>query len=156
LIRALLPNDLDTVCALVRGAVGGSPYEARLVEVARAAVLAPNVETRGLAAEEQGTVAGAAVYGEFSGAQGAGRLHFVAVADGARGRGIGTALVSCVARELRESEARFLLAEVPDDPARLGDYWALLARCGFREESRVDDLFRERIALAFLRLDLTP
>jgi len=49
--------------------------------------------------------------------------------------------------------ARFLLAEMPDDPA-LGTVFALLREHGFREEARVPDFYREGVALTFLRLEL--
>jgi hypothetical protein len=53
----------------------------------------------------------------------------------------------------RAAGARYLLAEMPDDPA-LGTVLALLRDHGFREEARVPDFYREGVALTFLRLDL--
>ena len=53
----------------------------------------------------------------------------------------------------KEAGARFLLAEMPDDPAR-GTVFALLREHGFREEARVPDFYREGVALTFLRLEL--
>jgi hypothetical protein len=46
-----------------------------------------------------------------------------------------------------------VVAELPDEEATIPGR-ALLARCGFREESRVPDFYREGVALVFLRLDL--
>ena len=140
----------------MREALASSPYEARAIEVLRLALDAPGAEAEGIVAMRGDAVIGVAVYGELAGAVGAGRLHLVAVAPGARGQGVGSALVAHAARALRERGARFLLAEVPDDPHVLGDYWALLVACGFFEESRVADFYRDGIALAFLRRALTP
>jgi hypothetical protein len=54
----------------------------------------------------------------------------------------------------RDAGARYLLAEMPDDPA-LGTVLALLRDHGFEEEARVPDFFREGVALSFLRLNLS-
>lgn len=150
----LAPAHLGAALAIVRDAAGGSPYEPELAEWLRSAVAAPGDEARATGAWEDGALAGVMVHGAFAGASGAGRLHVVAVAPARRSRGIGRALVSHAAADLRARGARVLVAEVPDDAPVLGDYWAFLARCWFREEARVEDLVRDGVAMAFLRLEL--
>jgi GNAT superfamily N-acetyltransferase len=154
--RPLGPADLDAAAAIVHRAIGGSRYEPRALELLRDAALAPGAEHRGLLVEHAGAPAGVAIYGWVAGASGVGRLYLVAVAEPVRGCGIARTLITALARELARDGARFLLAEVPDDPEILGDYWALLAACAFREESRVADLVQDGVALAFLRRELRP
>ena len=48
---------------------------------------------------------------------------------------------------------RLVIAELPDD-APVDGMRKLLLKSGFEEESRVDDLIRDGVALTFLRLDL--
>ncbi|HEX6535985.1 MAG TPA: GNAT family N-acetyltransferase [Gemmatimonadaceae bacterium] len=153
-LRSLGSSDLDAAVALVREAAGGTRYEQGAVEALTAAVLTPGVEARATGAFRDGSLAGVLVHGEFAGAIGAGRLHVVTVAAPWRAGGIGHALVGHAARELRARGARFVLAEVADDAPALGAYRAFLARCGFREESRVADLVADGVALTFLRQDL--
>jgi ribosomal protein S18 acetylase RimI-like enzyme len=66
---------------------------------------------------------------------------------------VGGRLMRAVSDASRAAGARYLLAEMPDDPA-LGTVLALLRDHGFREEARVPDFYREGVALTFLRLDL--
>lgn len=155
-LHSLAPADLAAAVTLVRAAVGGTRYEEGVVEALTAAVRTPGAEARATGARRGASLAGVMVHGEFAGAAGAGRLHVVAVDPPWRADGIGLALVAHAVRDLRARGARFLLAEVADDQPALGDYRAFLARCGFREESRVDDLVADGVALAFLRRDLAP
>jgi hypothetical protein len=53
----------------------------------------------------------------------------------------------------RTAGARYMLAELPDDPA-LGSVLTLLREHGFHEEARVPDFFRDGVALTFLRWTL--
>ena len=127
-----------------------------LVEQLSGAVRMPSEEARAFALHSpRRELLAVAVCGIFAGTRGAGRLHALTVQEGARGCGIGTMLLERVLADLRHRRARFILAEVPDDPPGLGDYWAFLARMGFREEGRVPDLFDGGVALAFLRRELT-
>jgi ribosomal protein S18 acetylase RimI-like enzyme len=77
----------------------------------------------------------------------------VVVTAGARLQGVALALMEAVHRDLAARGARFVLAEVPDDaigrPAR-----ELLDRCGYVEDSRVPDFFREGVPLLLLRREL--
>ena len=54
---------------------------------------------------------------------------------------------------LRSEGARYISADVPDDPA-IGAIVSLLRDSGFEEEARVPDFYREGVALTFLRLAL--
>jgi ribosomal protein S18 acetylase RimI-like enzyme len=141
---------------IIHAALGDSAYaiaaEETLDDVAEARVASS--ECRCLVHHMDADVDALIVFGTFAGAAGAGRLHLVAVDERARGRGLGAALLAAASDVLRAEGARFLLAEVADDPPVLGDYWAFLAEQGFREESRVEDLVRDGVALAFLRREL--
>jgi hypothetical protein len=75
------------------------------------------------------------------------------LAPGIQADDVGKRLMQAVGNVSRESGARFMLAEMPDDPA-LGTVYALLREHGFKEEARVPDFFREGVALTFLRLSL--
>lgn len=152
-LRALAAPDLDAALAVLRDAAPPA-YRDALADALRGAVGTPGDEARATGAWEEGELAGVVVHGAFAGAVGAGRLHGIAVAAPRRYAGIGTALLAHTMRELRARGSRFLLAEVPDDPPALGDYWAFLARGMFREEARVDDLVRDGVALAYLRREL--
>jgi hypothetical protein len=61
--------------------------------------------------------------------------------------------MNAVCDAMRQAGAKFLLAEMPDDPA-IGTVLSLLKHHGFREEARVPDFFRDGVALSFLRLTL--
>ena len=62
-------------------------------------------------------------------------------------------LLDRAAEDAARRGARFLLAEVPEDPA-LAPGHELLRRAGFRVESRIPDFVREGIGIAFVRRDL--
>ena len=110
-------------------------------------------EAWGLAAVRGGEVVGLVLLGLVAGAQGAGRLHLVVVTAGARLGGVGRLLLDHAAADAVARGARFLLAEIPEDPV-LAPAHALLRRAGFRVESRIPDFLREGIGIAFARRDL--
>lgn len=150
-LRPLSEGDLAAALALLRGAVPGASYAETLASVVETAALTPNPENRGIIADLDGHLAAIAVYGEYAGALGAGRLHLVAVAEECRRRGLGTMMMERIVEELSARAARFILAELPDDRPALDDYTAFLRACSFAEESRVPDLYRPGVALLFLR-----
>ena len=152
-LRPLSEGDLGAALALLRDAVRAPWYTDALASVVESAALAPSVEARGLIAELDGVLAALAVYGEYAGATGAGRLHLAAVAGSHRRRGLGTKLLSKIEEELTASAARFILAELPDDSHALDDYIAFLRARSFTEESRIPDFHRPGVALLFLRRD---
>ena len=90
----------------------------------------------------------------FGGTSGAGRLHFVVVEREARRTGAARALVDTAIAQLVASGARFVLAETPDDRGALPGADEFLRALEFSEESRVDDFFRDGVALSFMRREL--
>lgn len=135
-------------------ALGLSSYAAGALESLELAVRAPGAEARAVGALHGETLEGVAVFGEFAGAVGAARLHLVVVDEGARRSGVGRALVEAAVAHARNEASRFVLAEVPDDARALPGAREFLAALGFREESRVEDFFRDGVALTFVRRDL--
>jgi ribosomal protein S18 acetylase RimI-like enzyme len=146
----LLPRASD----VVERALRDTHYLSGALDTLQSAVRAPGAEGRALASMVGDDVEGVIVFGVFGGASGAGRLHFVAVENRARRAGVARALVSTAIASLAASHARFVLAELPDDPRELGGSREFLEALGFHEESRVDDFYRDGIALAFMRREL--
>jgi ribosomal protein S18 acetylase RimI-like enzyme len=151
--RPLLPEDTQGTRVLLLGALGVTPYIDRALEVLELAERGSDPEHRALVIARDGTVAGLALFGAIPGtAQGA-KLHTAVLAPGVSVDDVGGRLMRAVCDVARAGGARFLLAEMPDDPA-IGAVLALLREHGFREEARVPDFFREGVGLAFLRLAL--
>jgi ribosomal protein S18 acetylase RimI-like enzyme len=109
-------------------------------------------EYRALIARDTGAVIGLIVFGEIAGAIGAGRIYCVAVDDGARRRGIASALIEAACTELRSRGARFVAIEMAQDP-RLDAARAVAARAGFLAEGRVSDYVRDGVDLVLFRRD---
>jgi ribosomal protein S18 acetylase RimI-like enzyme len=151
--RALLAEDSQGTRVLLMGALGVTPYIDRALEVLSLAERGNDPEHRALVIARDGTVAGLILFGAIAGTIGGARLHTAALAPGVDADDVGDRLMRAVAKQSHESGARYMLAEMPDDPA-LGTVFTLLREHGFREEARVPDFFREGVALTFLRLPL--
>lgn len=151
--RPLRPDDAGAARVLLMGALGVTPYVDRALEVLELAKQGDHPEYRAIVVERDGTVAALALFGEVAGADAAARLFTAAVAPGVERSDVGGRLVDAVAEAARRDGARFLVAELPDDPA-IGAVLALLREHGFREEARVVDYFRDGVALSVLRLGL--
>jgi ribosomal protein S18 acetylase RimI-like enzyme len=151
--RSLLPEDAQGTRILLMGALGVTPYIDRALEVLAFAERGNDPEHRGSVIARDGTVAGLALFGTIAGTAGGARLHAAALAPGVQADDVGGRLMRAVSDSARALGARYVLAEMPDDPA-LGTVLALLREHGFREEARVPDFYREGVALTFLRLDL--
>lgn len=139
---------------LVERVLGGSRYAAGARDVLRSAVASPGPDALALACVRDAHLEGLIVFGIFGGTSGAGRLHIVAVENGARRAGVGGALVGAAVAALEHDGARLLLAELPDDPGALPEARAFLDALGFSEESRMENFFREGLALIFMRRTL--
>jgi GNAT superfamily N-acetyltransferase len=151
--RPLSPEDTQGTRVLLMGALGVTPYIDRALEVLELAERGNDPEHRALVIARDGTVAGIALFGMIGGTQGGARFHIAALAPSVSADDVGHRLMRAMAGAARDSGARYLLAEMPDDPA-LGTMLALLREHGFREEARVPDFYREGVALTFLRLSL--
>jgi GNAT superfamily N-acetyltransferase len=149
--RPLLPEDIQGTRVLLMGALGVTPYIDRAMEVLSSAERGNDPENRALVIARDGTVAGLALYGEIAGTDGGARLHTAVLAPGVRADDVGRRLMEAVKAAARAGAARYLLAEMPDDPA-LGTVLALLKAAGFREEAKVPDFYREGVGLSFLRV----
>jgi len=151
--RPLLPEDTQGTRVLLMGALGVTPYIDRALEVLELAERGNDNEHRALVIARDGTVAAMALFGEIAGTANGAKLHTAVLAPGVRAEEIGPRLMGAVVDALRKVGAKFLLAEMPDDPA-IGNILTLLRHQGFREEARVPDFYRDGIALSFLRLAL--
>jgi ribosomal protein S18 acetylase RimI-like enzyme len=154
-LRLLSAADLAPARSLLAAEGARHGYAARPIEILEsAAAAAPGGEYHGVvAADDAGCVVGVALFGVVAGTVGGGALYGLAVAEPARRRGVGRALVERACAELLELGTRLALAELPDDPA-LGDLRALLESAGFTEQARVPDLVRDGVALLFLSRSL--
>jgi ribosomal protein S18 acetylase RimI-like enzyme len=146
---------LPRASAVVARAFHDTHYLTGALDALECAVRAPNAEGRALASVRGDDVLGVIVFGMFGGASGAGRLHFVAVESRAQREGVARALVNAAIKALDAAHARFVLAELPDDPRALDGSRDFLEALGFSEESRIDDFHRDGIALVFMRRELS-
>jgi len=150
--RGIAAGDSEPVRALVWAALGITPYVDRVIEWLDAAERG-DPETRAMVIERDGTVAALAMFGQVAGAHDAWHLNTILVAPRVDLREVGRAMVDGVVDVIRREGARFLMAELPADPV-LGRSLSLLRACGFRQEARIPDFFRDEVALLFLRRDL--
>jgi len=151
--RPLQPEDIQGTRVLLMGALGVTPYIDRAMEVLTSAERGNDPENRALVIARDGTVAGLALYGEIAGTDGGWRLHTAVLAPGVRTDDVGGRLMDAVKAAARSAGARYLLAEMPDDPA-IGLVLALLREAGFREEARVPGYYREGVGLVFWRVSM--
>jgi ribosomal protein S18 acetylase RimI-like enzyme len=148
--RALLPHAV----LLVEHALADTPYLAGALDALRSAVSAPGADGRALASMREERLEGVMVFGFFAGAHGAGRVQLAVTDAWARRTHAGTALMEEATTMLRADDARFVLAELPDDPRALRGARAFLETSSFREEGRVEDFYRSGVALSFMRREL--
>jgi ribosomal protein S18 acetylase RimI-like enzyme len=147
--RSLLPQ----ARLIVERALHDTAYLDGALDALRAAVIAPGADGRALACVRDDQVDGVIVFGFFGGANGAGRLQLVVVEEGSRRARVARALAEEAFKLLRAEGARFVLAELPEDERALPGARAFLEALAFRVESRVEDFFRDGVALAFMRRD---
>lgn len=140
-------------CASIRQQVQAwiaAPYSEMVLPALETALGGGTREAHGLAAHAGDVLRGVVVFGDVAGTAGTTRLHLVVVAPDARLAGVGRALVSAAGDALARTGGRLLMAEVPDD-LTLAAAHGFLPRCGFVEEARVPDFYRDGVALVFLR-----
>lgn len=150
--RPLRPEERDDALALLEAVLGATPYHARAREVLEISLRGDDPEHASLAMVSDGKLEALALFGAIAGSIGAARLHFALLAAGLPA-GQGAGLLDALAERSRARGARFLLAELPDDTPWAASI-ALLRRCGYTEEARIPDYYRQGIALLFLRREL--
>ena len=146
--RTLSVDDMPALRALLAEQMA-DPYVRRALELA---TLAANGSAEYHALVSSGSeekLAGVGIYGLVAGAHAAGAIHSLVGRDSVVMR----MLVDAILLSLRTMHARFAVVEIADEPLRT-PLRAILLERGFDEESRVPDLYREGIALTFLRRDL--
>jgi ribosomal protein S18 acetylase RimI-like enzyme len=153
LLQPLAAVTLPAARALFAAELARHPYAERPLELLDA-VAAGSAEYRADVMLDGDRVAGAVAYGLVAGASGAGAVYGVCVTPTVRRRGMGARLVAHALGELRTLGARRAFAEVPDDPAALGDVLGLMRAAGFAEEARVPDLVRDGVAMLILRRNI--
>ena len=135
--------------ALLLSEVFGTPYSEMPLYALERALSGRDAEYQIAEVAEVDRTVAIAVYGPIAGTIGAARIYWVAPSAGLPGE---RALQSAI-ESLKQSGTRLLIAELPDD-APVAEMRKLLLKLGFEEESRVDDLIRDGVALTFLRYDL--
>jgi ribosomal protein S18 acetylase RimI-like enzyme len=139
---------------LVERALADTPYLDGALDALKSAVSARGADGRALASMREERLEGVIVFGFFGGANGAGRVQLAVTDEWARRTHVGTELIDEAITLLRADGARFVLAELPDDPRALLGAREFLESASFREESRVDDFYRIGVALSFMRREL--
>jgi ribosomal protein S18 acetylase RimI-like enzyme len=141
--------DRSALKAFIDRDLAGTSYAEVPLYFLHLALEGRSAESSAVVAERNGDVMGFALYGHVAGSVGAGRLHFISVTASARLNAIGVGLCNAAVASLGAGGARLVVAEVPDDPV-LASGHALLARCGFVEAARVEDYYRDGVALMIL------
>lgn len=149
ILRPLAAADLAPARAIFVAEAPRHAYVARALEILEEAAKATGEYHGAVAVDDAGDVIGAVLFGLVAGTVGGGALHGLVVAEDARRRGAGHALVETACAALAALGARLAVAELPDDPA-LRALHALLLSTGFAEQARAPDLVRDGVALTFL------
>jgi ribosomal protein S18 acetylase RimI-like enzyme len=149
-IRSLLPSDrAQLIDILSQGAGFRSEEVACAIELLDAA-LDPsdgdNYEARVAVDDEPGApserVLGYACFGATPMTEGTYDLYWLAVAENARGRGIGGALFAAVAQELKEREARIVRVETSSLEGQ-GGARRFYEKVGLRLAGAIADFYRQ-------------
>lgn len=151
--RPIEPDDAQGARVLLLGSLGVTPYVDRLLELLELAERGGNPEYDGRVIARDGTIAALALFGTVAGTHGAAKLYGVLLAPGVSPDDVGARLLDAVVAAVGAQGARFLIAELPDDPV-MGRELALLRAAGFRREAHVPDFFRDGVSLAFWRREL--
>ena len=147
--RPAVESDRRALEALIAQELAGTSYADGPAYFLRLALAGRTTEARAIVVEDDRDVLGCAIFGEVAGSVGTGRVHFIAATAAGRVADVDAMLCQAAVRDLADHGARLVVAELADD-APLGQYSALLRTCGFSEAGRVDDFFRDGVALVIL------
>jgi ribosomal protein S18 acetylase RimI-like enzyme len=148
--HALLPQATLVLERVLRD----TPYLDGALDALRAAVQSPGTDGRAMGTMIEDHLESVIVFGFFGGADGAGRVQLAVVEPEVRRARIGWLLVEDAAAQLGEEGARFVLAELPDDPRALPGAREFLKSVAFSEESRVESFYRDGVSLLFMRREI--
>ncbi|MEO8879713.1 MAG: hypothetical protein ABI446_04905 [Gemmatimonadaceae bacterium] len=155
-ILPVSPDLLPQAALVVERGLRGTPYLDGALEALRSAVESSDPKGRAVGTSIDGRLESVIVCGFFGGASGAGRLQLAVVEPEVRRVRLGWLLVEDAVSYLGIHGARFVLAELPDDSHALPGAREFLESMSFREESRVENFYRDGIAQLFMRRDITP
>ncbi|MGI9076151.1 MAG: GNAT family N-acetyltransferase [Gemmatimonadaceae bacterium] len=154
-VRALDAGSFSLARELAQSSLGGTPYAVRVLAAMYDSAINPGRESRALvvrSSDSEGLL-GVIVFGEVAGTVGTGKLHFVGVTASARLLGVASRLIDAAIADLAEENARFVLAELPDDPA-IATIRELLLCNQFVEEARIPDFHADGVALVCFRREI--
>jgi hypothetical protein len=149
--RPIAAEDAVGAHQLLVSRLGVTPYIDRAVEVLEIAAQGDDKEHRAYVVARDKTVVAIALFGSIAGTEAGFRLHTVAIES--RETDIGERLIDAVAAAVAESDGRFIVAELADEPA-LATTIALLRANRFAEVGRIPDYYRDGVAVTILRRDL--
>lgn len=142
----------DVARSLVLAEVFGTPYSETPLYALERALAGGSSEFRIAEVERDGRIAALALFGAFAGTVGTARMFLIAPTN-ADAHSLAAEVCAAAMSALHAEGTRLVIAELPDDPCVDG-MRKLLLESGFHEESRVDDLIRDGVALTFLRREL--
>lgn len=131
-----------------------TPYLDGALDALRSAVESPGDDARAVGTMLEGRLESVIVFGFFGGADGAGRVQLTVIDADVRRMRLGWLLVEDAVSYLETRGARFVLAELPNDPRALPGARDFLESMSFREESRVEDFYRAGVAQLFMRREI--
>ena len=146
-VRPLMPEDADAVCATVTAAFRGTPYLERMQETLESALRFDDPEYLCLLAAppDDGAPSGVVLFGTVLGARLTTKVHAVVAGDPR----VQLALLDAVRETCLRSGERLVVCELPHDAPFDVTAVALIAS-GFREEGRIADFVRDGVALRLL------
>ncbi|MEO6210165.1 MAG: hypothetical protein ABIQ10_08590 [Gemmatimonadaceae bacterium] len=147
---------LPQASPIIERVLRGTPYLDGALDALRSAVESPGADARAVGTMLHGRLESVIVSGFFGGADGAGRVQLTVIDADVRRMRLGWLLVEDAVSYLEIKGARFVLAELPDDPLALPGAREFLESMSFREESRVENFYRDGIAQLFMRRANTP
>jgi len=154
-VRALDAATAGLARELAQASVDGTPYAEHALTTLYDAATKPGRESRALIvlSSDSEDLLGVIVFGEVAGTVGTGKLHCINVTASARLQGIASRLIDAAISDLAEKQARFVMAELPDDP-RIAAVQDLLLCNKFVEEARIPDFYADGVALICFRREI--
>lgn len=150
--HALLPQAMLVLERVLRD----TPYLDGALDALRTAAESPGAGACALGSMIEDHLESVIVFGFFGGTNGAGRVQLTVIEPEVRRVRIGWQLVEDAVAQLSEQGARFVLAELPDDKRTLPGAKEFLESIAFREESRVENFYRDGVAQLFMRREVEP